>query len=40
MHPQTVEQRKKPRRGNPGQPIEAVSKEQHHEDKEGHREMV
>jgi hypothetical protein len=38
--PQTTEKRTKPRRGDPGQPTEATRKEQHHEDKEGHRKMV
>ena len=37
---QIKEQRTKPRRGDPGQPAEAASKEKNHEDKEGHMKVV
>jgi len=39
-HHETAKQRRNPRRGDLRQPVEAASKEQHHEDKGGHKEMV
>jgi hypothetical protein len=38
--PQTTKTKDKAKVGDPGQPAEAASKEQHHEDKEGHGKMV